>query len=158
MFKVEDKIIVELDIPTISGRIYSKDIAIDMIKKISEQRIFGLINRNPNDLDEKVYENEIKDKETSCWLENARVIVDETEEPAELLLIGDIVFDENKIDEKTLNFIKNGNWRISIIGQGNIDYDKEKDIAIIKEYELMYFNIENVDELYYNIDNVEGEK
>ena len=150
MFKVEDKIIVELDIPTISQRIYPKEIALGMIEKISSQNVYGVINKNPYDLDNEFYENEIKDKETSCWLENARVIVDETEEPAQLLLIGNIVFDEDKMTEQEINFIKNGNWRISISGIGDIDINDETDTVTVKDYELMYFNIENVDELYYN--------
>ena len=149
MFKVKDKILVELDIPTISGLTYPKEVAIDMIKKITDQRIYGVMVDVEEPLEE-VYQQLIKDKETFCWIENARVIVDETEEPALLLLICDVVFDDDKMPKETVEKLNKVNWRLNIVGSGEVDENK-----IVKNYDLMYFNIENVDELYYN--NKEGE-
>lgn len=144
MFKVKGKILLELDVPTISGLIYPKEVALSIIKKVKEQKIYGIVSKNEYLGD--IYEKEIKGKETFCWIDKPRVIVDETEEPSQLLLICDVIFDESKMDEKLLNLIKLGKWRISVAGNGISDTETH----IVENYEMMFFIIENVEELYYN--------
>ena len=136
---VESKILLEIDTPTISGLIYPKEIVPGIMTKILHSNIGGVIQTSTNWVDPRI-------KEPVFKLVNPQCIVDETEEEPQLLLICDVDIDETKLSPKELNDINTKPWRLSIIGQGDVDFETKT----IKDYEIKYTNIEIIDEKMYN--------
>lgn len=125
---VESKILLELDVPTISGYIYPKEFALGIIKTIKNEYITGDILLNPTD--EPIY------TENKFRIINPYVTVDNSVSEYELIILCDVEIDENKLTSEELNAIKTKPWRLSVVGIGDADDN------MIIDYELKYVNIE----------------
>ena len=136
---VKEKILLELDVPTISGLTYPKELVPTIMTKIIHEDIGGIIQENP----EMLNPNNIK---PIFKIINPQCIVDESGEEPELLLICDVDIDEELLTEKELELINTKPWRLSVMGKADIDYENK----IVKDFDLVYVNIEIVDESYYN--------
>lgn len=136
----ETKILIELDVPTISGYIYPKELSMDIMKTIEEQQIGGEIYVGKN----------IPNPETikpRFYISNPIIAVDETIEEPELIIYCDVNIDETKLTSTEINLLQTKPWRLSMVGLG------EATDGIINKYELKYVNIEIVDDIYYNQQN-----
>lgn len=136
---VDSKILLEVDTPTISGLIYPKEIIPGIMTKIIHENIGGVIQTSTNWVDPT-------DKEPVFKLVNPQCVVDEIEEEPQLLLVCDVDIDETKLTPEELNDINTKPWRLSIIGQGDVDFETRT----IKDYEIKFTNIEFIDEKMYN--------
>lgn len=136
---VKEKILLEIDTPTISGLTYPKEVVPGIITKIIHEDIGGIIQEKPEILNPEDIKPVFK-------IFNPQCIVDESEEESELLLICDVDINEKLLTEKELELINTKPWRLSIMGKANIDVENK----IVKEFDLVYVNIEIVDETYYN--------
>lgn len=136
---VKEKILLELDVPTISGLTYPKELAPSIMTKIIHENIGGIIQEKPEILNPDDINPVFK-------IINPQCIVDENSENTELLLICDVDVDENLLSPKELELINTKPWRLSVMGKADIDFENK----IVKEFDLVYVNIEIIDESYYN--------
>ena len=131
---IKEKILVELDVPTVSGLIYPKELSVDIMRKIETEIIGGIIYNNGN----------IPNPENivpKFQILNAKVVVDETPDIPELIIVCDVQIDESVLTDDELYLLDNYPWRLNIIGKGSVENN------IIKNYDLKYVNIEIVDYL-----------
>ena len=136
---VESKILLEVDVPTISGLIYPKELVPDIMTRILHENIGGVIQTSTEWVDPRI-------KEPVFKLVNPQCVVDDTEEVPQLLLVCDVDVDETKVSPKELNDILTKPWRLSMIGKGNVD----EETRTVKEFEIKFTNIEFIDEKMYN--------
>lgn len=136
---IKEKILLELDVPTISGLTYPKELAPSIMTKIIHENIGGIIQEKPEILNPDDINPVFK-------IINPQCIVDENSENTELLLICDVDVDENLLSPKELELINTKPWRLSVMGKADIDFENK----IVKEFDLVYVNIEIIDESYYN--------
>jgi len=136
---VKEKILVEIDMPTISGLIYPKEIVPEIMTKIINFNIGGIIQEKPEILNPD-------DIKPVLRVFNPQCVVDETDEGSELLLICDVDINEKLLTPKELELINTKPWRLAIMGKGDIDFETRT----VKNYDLAYVNIEIIDETYYN--------
>lgn len=131
---VESKILLELDVPTVSGYIYPKELSVSIMKTIQDNNIGGVIYSQPN----------IPDPETIVPMfrvTNPVLIVDSSVVEPELVILCDIELDETKITMDVLHDLETKPWRLSVVGIG------ETEENVIKTYELKYVNIEIVEDI-----------
>lgn len=136
---VKEKILLEIDTPTISGLTYPKEVVPNIMLSIIHKDIGGVIQTNTKWVDPS-------DKEPIFKLINPKCLVDETEDESQLLLVCDVDIDENKLTPEELNDINTKPWRLSIIGKGNVNFETQ----MVEEYEIKYTNIEIIEEEIYN--------
>lgn len=131
---VESKILLELDVPTVSGYIYPKELSIPIIQTIHNEYIGGDIYISPN----------IPNPETitpKFRILNPTIVVDSTVLEPELVILCDVELDEEKISPSILQLLQQKPWRLSIVGKGEVENN------IVKTYELKYVNIEIIENL-----------
>lgn len=136
---VKEKILLEVNVPTISGLIYPEEVIPNIMTKIINYDIGGIIQEEPKVLNP----DDIKPVFT---VSNPQCVVDESGEKPELVLVCDVDINEALLTPKELELINTKPWRLSIMGKGEIDTDTHT----VKNYDLFYVNIEIVDEKYYN--------
>lgn len=141
---VESKILLELDVPTVSGFIYPRETSINIIATINNTDIGGVIYSG----------NNLPNPETiqpKFLVTNAQLFVDESVVPSELIICCDVIIDEEKLLPEELELLQTKDWRLSIVGKG------ETENNVVKNYELKYVNIEIIDDMYYTYqDRSEG--
>lgn len=136
---IKEKILLEIDTPTISGLIYPKEVVPSIMTNIIHQDIGGVIQTSTNWVDPT-------DKKPIFKLINPQCAVDTIEEIPQLLLVCDVDIDETKLTPEELNDINTKPWRLSMIGQGDVD----EETHMVTKFEIKYTNIEIIDENMYN--------
>lgn len=140
---VEGKILLEFDIPTITGLIYPDELIPNIMNKIIHNDVRGIISNGQASFSESYYKNE---QNLKCKVFNPQCLVDENYGNPYLLLTCDVDIDESKLTEDELKMLNTKQWRLSTLGKGESD----PETRIVKYFDLMYVNIEIVDESYYN--------
>ena len=141
---IESKILLELDVPTISGFIYPRELSVDIIRAINNTDIGGVIYSGNNLPNPETIKPIFK-------VSNAQLMVDESVDPSELIICCDVNIDETQLSPKELQVLHNSDWRLSIVWKG------ETEDNVVKKYELKYVNIEIIDDMYYTYqDRSEG--
>lgn len=131
---IESKILLELDVPTVSGYIYPKELSVMIIKTILDNHIGGEIYYYPNTPNPETITPKFH-------IVNPILAVDSTVNEPELVILCDIELDEEKISPDIIEVLQQKPWRLSVVGMG------EHENNIIKTYELKYVNIEIIEDL-----------
>ena len=145
---IKEKILIEFDIPTISGSIYPQDLIIGLIDTIKKEKIGGVVYSTKEEYESKCTEHygELEYKvPKEFYITNPKVIVDETSEDKPLVMVVDVVIEDN-VTEDVKDIINNKPWRLSMVGEGILD----EETMLVSEYKLLHCNIENAENLVYN--------
>ena len=135
---INQKILIEVDSPCITGLTYQYEDCVKMMKKIVSEKIGGDIYGD----------DRLKDK-SFYWVENPEMIVDITDEKRTLYLIVDVHFDDEKYSKEDYQLINDLPWRLSIHGSGDVDETN----GLVSNYNLEKINIEILPEIFYNEKN-----
>ena len=125
---IRQKILLEFDVPTVSGNIYSCECLSSIVKTITTKEIGGEIINNT--VPKYVNTNKF-------IIRNPYAVVDITDENAILTLLVDVEFFENKLTEQEIDLIMNKEWRLVAIGFGEQDENK-----VVIDYDIKHVNIE----------------
>lgn len=144
---VENKLLCEFDLPTLSGITFSSDLVVEIVNEIINNNINGIIHLSSNRPKESFNTDKFK-------IINPNVVYDEYNNKPFLLLYVNVDIDEKQLSDDEKQWLANYHWRLAMCG--DINFDTPDDV--IREFKISNINIEILDLPIYNqlLDKVEG--